>query len=108
MKTPSYDETMNLLGGIQETYSWLAFKAILDDPAKLKAWIQEELKSEPDEPMDPEDPRVGEGATVQADTEQNAMDFWGELTKEEQEKIRAAFLDLWGKEGLHGLPMSLR
>ena len=111
MKTnpPDHDATMALLGSIQETFSWAAFKPILNDPARLRAWLEAKMPAESEEEpfLDPEDPVVGERATLTADSEQKALELWGELDSKERELIEKAFLDLWGNEGAATLPLSL-
>ena len=104
---PSYDQTMNLLGSIMETYSFRDFAPILRDKDRLKAWVQERMQPESNLYLDPEDPRVGETATLSADSEQKAMEFLGEIRAEDRERIKAVFLELWGREGRATLPISM-
>jgi hypothetical protein len=93
MKTvPTHDETMRLLSGVTATYSWTQFKPILHDPERLKAWIKQTIA-----------PAEGLGP----DEEQEAFNLWTELTPEEREMFKTAFLALWGKEGAQTLPMNL-
>jgi hypothetical protein len=109
-KTPSNDALNRALGSIMEDYSWEDFQRILNHPARMVAWLDKSVppEEEEEEPMDPEDQRVGELTVVDADAEQKTMELWSELNKEEQEKLRAAVRELWGKEGVALLPMSLR
>ncbi|HEY3898241.1 MAG TPA: metallophosphoesterase [Chthoniobacter sp.] len=106
---PSQDALNRAMGSIMERYSWGAFQVILTDPERLRAWLVENVPQEQAEPWaDPEDPAVGEQGVVNADTEQKALELWGELNKEEREKIMAAVRELWGKGGVALLPINLR
>jgi hypothetical protein len=96
METPTYDQTMNLLGSIMEDYQWAHFKGILYNPAKFKAWLRENLQ--PD----------GEQATLSAESEQKALEFWAELDREERKMFREAMRKLWGREAAANLPAGER
>lgn len=93
MKTaPNHDATMRLLSGVTGTYSWPQFKPILYNPDQLREWVKKTIF--PVEELGP-------------DEEMKAFEFWGELTKEERQRFKTAFLELWGKEGAATLPMNL-
>ena len=83
---------MNLLASIMEDYQWTQFKGILYNPAKFKAWLQENLQPEEEE------------TTLSAESEQKALEFWGELDREERKMFREAVRKLWGKEAAANLP----
>ena len=109
MKTnpPSHDATMTLLGSVMENYSYQDFLKILRDPEKLQTWVEQGIKPDSDQILDPEDPTVGELATLSADAEQKAMELWSELKPEDRDRIKAVFLELWGREGTATLPISM-
>ncbi len=88
-----------------QNYSWTAFKPILYSPDKLRAWILEKLTPDPEDlELHPDDPRVAEMSESNVENEDQAGEFWGELTKEEQEMFRAAFVEIWGRAGKAALP----
>lgn len=91
---PEYDQVMHILGSIMETYAFRDFVLILRDPEHLKAWL---LKG---------NTRAEESSP--ADSEQKALEFWAEINKEDRERMKTAFMELWGREGRAMLPMSLR
>ena len=92
-----------------ESYSWADFKSILQNPERLKAWLVEKLKPEAEEEfLDPEDPVVGERATLSAESEQMALEFLGELKPEDRTRLETAVRDLWGKAGSAMLPANMR
>ena len=102
---PNHDETNRLLATIIPNYSWTAFKPILYSPDKLRAWILENLTPDPqDLEMHPDDPRVAEMSVLNVGLEDEANEFWGELTKEEREMMQAAFVEIWGRAGKAALP----
>lgn len=92
---PSHDQTMTLLGQIMENYSFRDFSLILRDPERLKAWLQKEIPKQEEEREDlPE-------------LEEKAWAFWGEINQEDRERIKTAFMELWGKEGRGTLPIRM-
>ena len=95
---------MILLGGIMETYSWTAFKPILYSPERLQSWIREKLKPDSDREMHPDDPRVAELSDLAMDSEDAALEFWGEFSTEEQGMMKDAFQEIWGRLGRASLP----
>ena len=108
MKTPnspSHDQTMILLGGIMETYAWTAFKPILYSPERLQCWIREKLKPDSDQEMHPDDQRVAELSELAMDSEDAALEFWGELSTKEQGMMKDAFQEIWGRQGRASLPL---
>ena len=107
---PSHDETTLLLSKVRPNYSWMQFKPILYDPEKLRSWILENLEWEAEEtrPMHPDDPAVGEMGDELTRLELEALEFWAELNKEEQQMFHEAFRDLWGPKGAAPLPHSFR
>ena len=105
---PTNDSLMHLLASIPEDYSWMDFKPILYDPAKLEAWLAKELaRPEPDRYLDPEDPAAVEASEASAETESAALEFLNELTPEEQEMIEEAMRALWGREGAALMPVRI-
>jgi len=100
---------MQLLGGVMESYSWADFKPILQNKERLKAWLAEKLKPEAEEEyLDPEDPIVGERATLSAEAEQQALEFLGELNPEDRTRLETAVRELWGKAGSAMMPANMR
>ncbi len=98
---------MILLGGIMGTYSWLDFKPIISSPEKLQAWILENLKPDPDSELmlHPDDPKAAELSELAMESEDAALEFWGQISKENQERMREAFRALWGPKGAGPLPL---
>lgn len=98
---------MILLGGIMETYSWTAFKPILYSPEKLQAWIREKLKPDSDSELmlHPDDPKAAELLELAMESEDAALEFWGELSTEEQGMMKDAFQGIWGGQGRASLPL---
>lgn len=102
---PTSDQTTLLLAPIMEDYQWKDFKPLLYSPEKLQNWILEKLRPEPEALMlHPDDPMAAELSMLAMDSEDKALEFWGELTKEEREMFREAFRALWGPKGAGPLP----
>ena len=106
-RSPTYDEAMRLLGGIMENYTWDEFRPILRDPARLAKWIDEKMEWESVTQMHPDDPCVGELVARAANAEQSAMEFWGEITEKDRERIKDVFREKWGREGVATLAEGL-
>ena len=101
---PTTDQTTHLLGSIMATYSWTQFKPILYSPEKLQSWILENLTADKDKYLDPDGQEAADDSESLMQSEDQAFEFWGELSEEEREMMKAAFFAIWGRDGTRTLP----